>query len=92
MNSSLISLKTHCAERADAREIRRGLNVLPLDFPKLQEQLIGSKLRNFPETPYAYYLTRRSIDENNLAGAFERQEASCSDLWDAHQHAPGRNY
>ncbi|GFR04779.1 putative RNA-directed DNA polymerase from transposon X-element [Trichonephila clavata] len=35
---------------------------------KLQAQLIGTRMKIFPQTPYAYYLIRKYIKENNLEG------------------------
>ncbi|GFQ65823.1 histone H2B [Trichonephila clavata] len=33
---------------------------------KIQAQLIGSRMKVFPQTPYAYHIIRRYIKENNL--------------------------
>ncbi|GFR04974.1 hypothetical protein TNCT_209541 [Trichonephila clavata] len=35
---------------------------------KLQAQLIGTRMKIFPQTPYAYHLIQKYIKENNLEG------------------------
>ncbi|GFQ71939.1 nucleic-acid-binding protein from transposon X-element [Trichonephila clavata] len=35
---------------------------------QLQAQLIGTRMKIFPQTPYAYHIIRRYINDNNLEG------------------------
>ncbi|GFR02786.1 hypothetical protein TNCT_732941 [Trichonephila clavata] len=35
---------------------------------QLQAQLIGTRMKVYPQTPYAYHIIRRYINDNNLEG------------------------